>query len=92
MNNYTRVYVMVFGAIILLGCSQLLARSLEITQVDLFSLKGWSSVQVSVEGLRLGMNLGGAAAALSKRGLRLFDDASRRVAQISIFDVCVQRS
>ena len=77
MNNSTRVYVMVFSAIMLLGCSQLLARSLEITQVDLFGLKGWNSVQVSVEGLRFGMNLGGAAAALSKRGLRLFDDASR---------------
>jgi hypothetical protein len=77
MSNYTRVYVMVFAAIILPGCSQLLARSLEITQVDLFSLKGWNSVQVSVDGLWLGMNFGGAASALSKRGLRLFDDASR---------------
>lgn len=77
MNNHPRVNVMAFAAIILLGCSQLLARSLEITQIDLFSLKGWESAQVSVEGLRLGMNLGSAAAALSKRGLRPFDDATR---------------
>lgn len=60
-----------------LVCVGLFAATLNITHVDLFSMKDWNSKEVSVEGMRLGMNLGSAISTLSQRGLRLFDDATR---------------
>lgn len=77
MNRRVRVYLTLFAAILLLAGTRLLARTLEITQVDLFSLKGWSSAQVSVYGLRLGMTLEQATTGLSGAGLSLSDVGSR---------------
>lgn len=73
MNSRARVYLTLFAAILVLGCTRLLARDLEITQADLFSMKGWNSTQVSVYGLHLGITLEGATSALSERGLNLYD-------------------
>jgi hypothetical protein len=47
---------------------------LEITQVDLFSIKKWNSMQVSVLGLMLGMTRRETVMAALKAGLRLDDD------------------
>jgi hypothetical protein len=47
---------------------------LEITQVDLFSLKNWNSMQVSVLGLMLGMTRRETFMVALKNGLRLDDD------------------
>ena len=47
---------------------------LEITQVDLFSLKNWNSMQVSVLGLMLGMTRRETSMVALKNGLRLDDD------------------
>lgn len=52
-------------------------RSLDITRVDLFSLKRWNSTQVCIDGLRLEMLLPDAKAALLKRGLGLFDQVGQ---------------
>jgi len=47
---------------------------LEITQVDLFSIKNWNSMQVSVVGLVLGMTRQETLMIAMKIGLRLDDD------------------
>jgi hypothetical protein len=47
---------------------------LEITQVDLFSLKNWNSTRVSVLGLMLGMTRRETLMVAQKEGLRLDDD------------------
>lgn len=77
MKNHFRcacvLSLMIFG----LGCASLSARTMSITQVDLFSLKRWNSTQVSVYGLRLGMTLEEATAVLSGTGLSLSDVAAR---------------
>ena len=47
---------------------------LEITQIDLFSVKKWNSMQVSVLGLMLGMTRRETLMVALKAGLRLDDD------------------
>ena len=77
MNSRSRVFLTLFAAILLFGCTRLLAGTLEITQVDLFSLKDWNSTQISVYGLRLGMTLEQTTTALSEKRLNLYDTADR---------------
>ncbi len=47
---------------------------LEITQLDLFSIRNWNSTQVSVFGLMLGMTRRETLVVTQKTGLRLDDD------------------
>lgn len=76
-SHYFRVSCVLVLAIFGLGCASLLARTMDITEVDLFSMKRWNSADVSVQGLRLGMSLHRAEIVLSKEGLGLFDDLRR---------------
>lgn len=77
MNRYFRVSFALTLVIFWVACTALSAGTLDITQVDLFSLKGWDSNRVSVDGLRLRMNLTNASQTLSTGGLALFDSAAR---------------
>lgn len=77
MNKHLRVCPMLLAAILVLFCTRVSARTFDMSQIDLFSLKGWNSTQVSVYGLRLGMTLDEATAALSGSGFALSDVASR---------------
>jgi len=83
MNRHVRVYLTVFVAILVLVCTRVFARTLEITQVDLFSLKGWKSTQVTVDGLRLGMSLKEANAGLSAYGLNLYDQGDQKACLVT---------
>lgn len=78
MNSNLRLPCVLCLALLGLQCSNLLARSFAITNVDIFSLKSWNSTQVSVEGLRLGMSLKEAKAGLSANGLNLYDQGDQK--------------
>ena len=62
----------------LLSCGALPAPStrLEITEVDLLELKGWSSVNVSVLGLNLGMNNEEVLALARRRNLKVLNNTT----------------
>jgi len=77
MNSHLRFHCTLFAALLVFGSARVLTRTLDIARVDLFSLKGWNSRQVSVIGLQLGMTLKEAKDALSERGLKLYDMADR---------------
>ena len=47
---------------------------IELTKVDLFSVKDWTSAQVQIAGLRLGMTRDEANEAVRKEGFRLVQD------------------
>jgi hypothetical protein len=77
MSNRLPAYCMLLLTVLGPGCPSLSARMLDIGRVDLLGMERWNSTQVSVEGLRLGMSLDQAQAALSERGLGLYDYMDR---------------
>jgi hypothetical protein len=77
MNSNIRATCAFLLLMLMVGCADLPAQTLDITHVDLFRVRGWTSTRVSVEGLRLGMSLEQAQAVLSARGLSLYDYLNR---------------